>query len=87
MGNKFLARMIGDFDECSITLLHDKMMDTKMSLPRAIANLVSNPYLRCPVAFIFAIYLVFAFWGWKNLRSSFFQYFVISILMATKFSI
>ncbi|VDM38025.1 unnamed protein product [Toxocara canis] len=65
--NHFAPRTINEYSEVSVSLLHDKLVETKPSLTHAIASLMANPYMRCPVAFAFAIYLVFAFWGCKDL--------------------
>ncbi|VDK31212.1 unnamed protein product [Gongylonema pulchrum] len=64
----FAPRTVNEFSDSNIALLHEKLVDTKPSFSRAAATAVANSYLRCPVAFIFAIYLVIAFWGCKDLR-------------------
>ncbi|VIO90854.1 Uncharacterized protein BM_BM4054 [Brugia malayi] len=64
----FAPRTINEFSDSSIEMLHEKLIDTKPSFSRATAAAMANSYLRCPVAFIFAIYLVLAFWGCKDVR-------------------
>ncbi|KAM3724819.1 Patched domain-containing protein [Dirofilaria immitis] len=64
----FAPRTINEFSDSNIGLLHEKLIDTKPSFSRATAAAMANSYLRCPVAFIFAIYLVLAFWGCKDIK-------------------
>ncbi|CAG9538882.1 unnamed protein product [Cercopithifilaria johnstoni] len=64
----FAPRTINEFNDRSIEMLHEKLIDTKPSFSRATAAAMANSYLRCPVAFIFAIYLVLAIWGCKDVR-------------------
>ncbi|MCP9259125.1 hypothetical protein DINM_001397 [Dirofilaria immitis] len=66
-----VTRTINEFSDSNIGLLHEKLIDTKPSFSRATAAAMANSYLRCPVAFIFAIYLVLAFWGCKDIKGIF----------------
>uniref|UniRef100_A0A915Q1C6 SSD domain-containing protein n=1 Tax=Setaria digitata TaxID=48799 RepID=A0A915Q1C6_9BILA len=64
----FAPRTISEFSDSSIEMLHEKLIDTKPSFSRATAAAMANSYLRCPVAFVFAVYLVLAFWGCRDVR-------------------
>uniref|UniRef100_A0A915AL22 SSD domain-containing protein n=3 Tax=Parascaris univalens TaxID=6257 RepID=A0A915AL22_PARUN len=76
--NHFAPRTINEYSDVSISHLHDKLVEMKPSLTNAIASVTANPYMRCPVAFAFAIYLVFAFWGCKDLTVELREEFFIS---------
>ncbi|VDM98547.1 unnamed protein product [Thelazia callipaeda] len=64
----FAPQTFNEFTDANIEILHEKLIDSKPSFSRAIATAMSISYLRCPVAFVFAIYLVLAFWGCKDVR-------------------
>ncbi|VDD89737.1 unnamed protein product [Enterobius vermicularis] len=64
----FPAKTVNYYDDSELTVLHDKLLDAKSSITRSMAKLGSTPYMRCPIAFLFAIYLVFACWGCKDFR-------------------
>ncbi|VDK58110.1 unnamed protein product [Anisakis simplex] len=64
----FAPRTIKDYNEVSISLLHDKLVEIKPTIAHLVASLISNHYVKCPIAFIFAIYLVFAVWGCKDFK-------------------
>ncbi|MFH4978766.1 hypothetical protein AB6A40_005475 [Gnathostoma spinigerum] len=66
--NQFAPRQMKQFSEASLIALHDKMTEQRSSSIHSMTASVSKPYMKVPIAFIFAIYLMLACWGYKDLH-------------------
>ena len=70
MTNQFQtsAPNLTDFDSTSLSSLHDRLLDTRPSVPRSLAVYLVAPRMRYPIVFFCTLYLIFAAWGCANIR-------------------
>ena len=64
----FSAPNITDFESHSLFTLHDRLIDSRPSVPRSLAAYLVAPRIRYPIVFFCTAYLIFAAWGCYNIR-------------------
>ncbi|RCN51289.1 hypothetical protein ANCCAN_02650 [Ancylostoma caninum] len=64
----FTAPNLSDFDSASLFSLHDRLLDTRPSVARALGDRLIARNARYPIVIFCTIVLIFAIWGCANIK-------------------
>ncbi|VDP12930.1 unnamed protein product, partial [Heligmosomoides polygyrus] len=64
----FTAPNLSDFDSASLFSLHDRLIDTRPSVARALGDRLIARNARYPIVIVCTIVLIFAIWGCINMK-------------------
>ncbi|KAK6047709.1 hypothetical protein COOONC_14786, partial [Cooperia oncophora] len=64
----FTAPNLSDFDSSSLFTLHDRLIDTRPSVARALGDRLIARNSRYPIVIVCTIVLIFAIWGCINMK-------------------